>query len=273
MSRRSSRSAHLVKYQCENCHHQVDLDLKELRKSQRTQATQEPQEHHEPREDNSVNLINPSSPGLDLPVCVELIYPGFWITRSDGRHDFTTDEQCDRNSVMISTESLLYVYKLALRHYLLSKQLITPADIDAANLVPHVVVRKSKTDLFSYYRKINGEKFIITEDKLSAKADFLLIELDERRDLHMTLIYSKKIGRRVDLMAAFKLVLRTLNQSPQMIQEYRSLDYFGQGEIQYWYENEASFPSAIKTPPDYVPNSIRNEPQHYRLSPAGTIIS
>lgn len=262
MNRRHPKSHQLVVYRCENCQHEVELDLKELKELRKNRPHRADQSNHPPGD------------GLDLPVCVELTYLGFWITRPDGRHDFTTDEQCDRNSVMVSTESLLYVYKLALRHYLLAKKIITPKEIDAANLVPHVVVRKSKTDPFSYYHKIQGETFIITEDKLSAKADFLIIELDERLgvNLHMTLIYSKKIKQRVDLIATFKLVLRTLNQHPEMIPEYRNLADFGLGEVNYWYENETSFPLAIRKPKDYVSTVVRVEPRNYQLSPAGTII-
>ncbi len=71
---------------------------------------------------------------LDLPVCLQVEYDGFWTTN------------CNRNSVILKPNSLLYVYKLAFRHLLLSMNVITPHDIDSQNLVPHIVVRKSNTD-------------------------------------------------------------------------------------------------------------------------------
>ena len=128
----------------------------------------------------------------DLPVCVRVDHDGFWITNNNGIHISSLDYNCDRNSVMLTPNSLLYIYKLAFRHLLLSMKVITSYDIDAQNLVPHIVVRKNKADTNSNYNKIQGETFIITDESLSDKTDFLIIELDRERDLHMTVCYSKK---------------------------------------------------------------------------------
>ena len=53
----------------------------------------------------------------------------FWITDSNGTQTFTKDVDCD--SVLLDLNSLLYVYKLTLGHFLLSQQTIIPQQIDA----------------------------------------------------------------------------------------------------------------------------------------------
>lgn len=245
-------------YTCENCNHQVEFHL-----------NAKPIKEEKRKEEKEKTVVPSTFPSF--PVCVQLKHNGFWITTPEGVHKSTLDVNCDRNSVMLSNDCLLYVYKLALRHFLLSRQVITPQEIDAANLVPHVMVRKNKTDPFSKYSQIQGEKFIITEKMLSVRSDFLLIELDEKRDLHMTLIYSKKIKSRGDLVAALKTVLQTLNQHPELIEEYSKLEYFGQEETNYWFHNPDSYPLKIKTPLDYIPKA-KEDFKIKNLSPAGSIL-
>ncbi len=247
-------------YTCENCNRQVELHLN-------AKAIKEPKPRKEKKEQQSMVVSEFPS----FPIYVELKHIGFWITTPEGIHKSTLDENCDRNSVMLSDSCLLYVYKLALRHFLLSRQVITPDEIDAANLVPHIMVRKNKTDPFSKYSRIQGEKFIITEKMLSVKSDFLLIELDEKRDLHMTLIYSKKIKNRIDLVETFKSVLQTLNQCPSMIEEYSRLEYFGLPEINYWFDTPDSYPLKIKRPLDYIPTP-KEDFKIKNVSPAGSIL-
>lgn len=210
----------------------------------------------------------------DLPVCVELKHRGFWITNDKGEHEPTSDETCDRNSVMFTNDCLLYVYKLALRHLLLSMQVVGPSDIDPANLIPHTVVRKNKTDPFSKFNKIQNEKFIITEEMFSAKSDFLIVELDAKRDLHSTLIYLKKIKDKVNLLEAIKTVIKVLNAYPHLIKEYSNLPYFGFSNAEYWYENPNSYPFNIAIPENYKPKpkiSIKIDPKN--ISEAGSIIA
>src|SRR5205823_1632906 len=72
--------------------------------------------------------------------------------------------------------------KLAFRHLLISENLITAKTIDAANLVPHIRVRKDKSDAFSKYTSIQNRTFLIDESSLSAKQDFLTIELYREED-------------------------------------------------------------------------------------------
>lgn len=212
-----------------------------------------------------------SSP--DLPILVTVIHKGFWVTEKDGTHIGVDDINCDKNSVMLANNCLLYVYKLALRHLLLSNKIITPQDIDNGNLVPHIVVRKNKHDPFSTYKSIQGNSFILKEENFSAKSDFLIAELDEKQDLHCTLIYSKKIKQRVDLIQAFKTVIKVLNYYPNLIQEYASLPYFGQAEISYWYDRTVYNPMEVKAPADYQPsvhNACKDVPKV--VSAAGSIL-
>lgn len=208
----------------------------------------------------------------DLPLCVKLKYEGFWITNTHDKHVCFNDETCDRNSVMLTNDCLLYVYKLALRHYLLSKQIISPYDIDAQNLVPHVVIRKGKNDANSKYKSAKNEDFIITEEMITVKSDFLLVELDVKRDLHMTLIYNKKIKSKVDLLEALKIVIRNLNLYPSLIKDYANLDYFGYYEMDYWYNDINSYPLHVKKPLNYIPTEVvKTIPQN--ITAAGSIIS
>lgn len=239
MSRKSS-----LLYRCEKCDHEVELKLTVV--SERKARS---------RVDNDTikHLNTQPDTRLSLPVCVKLSYSGFWVTNTHGFHISVNDESCTRNSVMLNNDCLLYVYKLALRHYLLSQKIITPHDIDAQNLVPHVVVRKSPSDTQSKYKSANGEIFIIDEIALSVKNDFLLIELDVQRDLHMTLIFSKKIKNKCNLVNALRTVIGNLNEHPELIEKYSSLEYFGLAEIDYWYNTPESYPLDVNKPLDYQP--------------------
>lgn len=205
-----------------------------------------------------------------LPIYAPLYHQGFWTTDNHGMHVASLDEHCNRNSVMLRPDCLFYVYKIAFRHLLLSMDVIEPSDIDAANLVPHVVVRKNSTDSFSKYTTIGSHPFLITRKDLSSKQDFLMIELDKKRDLHMTLIFSKGIGKRVNLVEAFINLIKLLNYMPDLIDSYASLSYFGQKEIHYWYETRASYPHNIIMPNNYqVPTK---EVVTYQVSNAGSIL-
>ena len=197
-------------------------------------------------------------------------HKGFWTTNEDGKHEPSLDENCNRNSVMISEDCLFYVYKIAFRHLLLSMGVVTPTDMDNANMVPHVVVRKNKTDPFSKYKTIQGEHFIIGETELSVKNDFVIMELDTKRDLHMTLIYSKGIGKKLDLVDAFSKVIKILNYRPELIKMYSQLDYFGTDEINYWYDTGDQYPDNI-VPKEYIPEKPE-EKVIPKVTEAGSII-
>lgn len=108
-------------------------------------------------------IINPAASKAianapSLPVFFQFSHQGFWITDKNGQHVPTTDKKCNRNSVMLRNDCLLYVYKLALRHFLLSIKAVQPNQIDPANLVPHTVVRKNSNDPFSKYDSISKLK-------------------------------------------------------------------------------------------------------------------
>lgn len=205
-----------------------------------------------------------------LPVYVQLNHKGFWTTNFNGEHIPSFDMDCDRNSVMISEDSLLYVYKLALRHLLLSMRVIEPADVDSANLVPHVVVRKSNKDPFSKYKSIQGEKFLISDSELSVKSDFIMIELDRKRDLHMTLIYCKGVGKKIDLKEALVNVIKLLNHNPELIKLYQSLEYFGNKEMDYWYHSGSAYPNNILIPETYIKKPVKI--LNFQVTSAGSII-
>ena len=205
-----------------------------------------------------------------LPLYVKLTHKGFWVTNSDGVHQPSQDEGCNRNSIMISEDCLLYVYKLAFRHLLLSMKIVHPDEIDSANLVPHVVVRKNKDDPFSKYKSIQNEHFLIDESAISSKNDFIIVELDKKRDLHMTLIFSKGLGKKMNLVEAFTNVIKLLNYSPELIDVYTSLAYFGNKEINYWYETGNLYPNNIYIPVDYVPPV--KQVHELKITNAGSII-
>lgn len=216
------------------------------------------------------DIIKQVSDCKSLPLYVALKNEGFWTTDINGLHLPNLDESCNRNSVMLSSDCLLYVYKIALRHLLLSMNIIQPSEVDPANLVPHVVVRKNKDDPFSKYKSIKDENFLITETDVSSKSDFIIIELDKKRDLHMTLIYSKGIGKKINLVEAFTNVIKLLNYQPELIQLYSSLKYFGKDEIEYWYDTGSLYPHNILIPENYV-KEIK-EPKKINVTSAGSVI-
>ena len=194
------------------------------------------------------DIFNEVPDTISLPLYVQLHHKGFWTTDNNGIHVSSLDENCNRNSVMLSPDCLLSVYKIALRHLLLSMGVIQPMNIDSANLVPHVVVRKNKDDPFSKYKSIQDEHFLISEVDLSSKSDFIMIELDKKRDLHMTLIYAKGIGKRIDLIDTFNSVIKLLNYRPDLIELYASIEYFGQKELEYWHETSQLYPYISEFP-------------------------
>lgn len=207
----------------------------------------------------------------DLPLLVEIKHRGFWITDNDGKHVSTEDEKCERNSIMLTPDCLLYVYKLAFRHLLLSMRVITPKDIDAANLVPHIKVRKDNRDTFSNYKVMQGKKFKITQETLSVRKDFLTIELDEQKDLHCTMIYSKKVGEKINLLEAFRVMIRVLNNDSNLIIQYANLPDFGQSCAEWWYER-GNFPHDVNPPIDFKSKVIQENFDHIKTTPAGSII-
>jgi len=208
---------------------------------------------------------------INLPLLVEIHHNGFWVTDSNGMHIADRNEKCDRNSIMLTPDCLLYVYKIALRHLLLSFKVIEPNDIDAANLIPHIRVRKDKNDPFSNYNKMEGRKFIVKEETISVKKDFIMIELNEKKDIHFTLIFSKGLGKKCNLLSAFKTVIQLLNVHPEMIEKYQNLDYFGEKHSIYWYEN-GHYPNNLELPDDYNPIEITENFDHIKTTKAGSII-
>ncbi len=203
------------------------------------------------------SIMDQVSGQLSFPIRCEFTHLGFWVTSKDGLHEFTNDQNCIKNSVMISPKSLFYVYKIALRHLLLSMKMIEPAEIDSANLVPHVVVRKNPTDPFSKYDLIQNRQIQINVTDLSAKKDFLIMELDKKQNLHMTLIYAKGIGKRTDLIQAMINVIKLLNYQPNLIEQYKALPYFGHQYLSYWYDTGDLYPNNFIIPDDFHPHAMK----------------
>jgi hypothetical protein len=206
---------------------------------------------------NVPNINLDKSPNLPVKILVK--HKGFWITDPSGTHTTSQNSLCDNNSVMFTNDSLLYVYKLALRHFLLTKKVIEPTDIDNANLVPHMRVRKDKNDRFSKYDLVQNKNYIIREQDISIKNDFITIEVDIKKDLHSTLIFSKGIKHKIDLLKAFKTVLSILNAFPNLIDEYSKLPYFGEAAIKYWYYESNNYPFNVTPPFDYIAPEEKSE--------------
>ena len=187
----------------------------------------------------------------NLPAVAKVAHLGWWVT-VEGKHLATRNEALARNSVVLAPTSLLYVWKLALRHLCLARGWVSPARIDAQNLVPHIRVREDKSSASSY-DAIEGEEFCITPELLSAKSDFLTLELDAERGLHCTMIFAKGLKKRADMIAAFDQTLGLLNARPELIAAYASLPYFGQAAIHYWHDTPELYPDNIVPPAGYVP--------------------
>lgn len=218
------------------------------------------------------DLIKELNDTPDLPIGVTIKHQGFWITDKSGKHVGTMDEGCDRNSIMLTPECMLYVYKLVLRHLLLSMKVLTPHNVDNQNLVPHIMIRKDKSDPHSAFSTINGEDFFIAEADLSIKSDFLLVELDRDRDLHMTLCYKKKIKELVDMKSALSLVIKILNKHPELIARYQALPYFAEANTKYWYDTPNSFPFNLEVPENYKPIVKQVSLSSYSMTPAGSVV-
>lgn len=251
---------------CENCGHQNEIRKDKKSKKDKNDKT-----------NSQIQLIklDDINNNKSLPVCVEIKHNGFWITDNNGMHISTLNENCDRNSIMLTNDCLLYVYKIALRHLLLSMKVITPDDIDSANLVPHIKVRENKNDPFSKYKLVQNKKYIINDEQVSVKKDFITIEVDRKNDLHCTMIYSKKIGDTVDLLWAFKTTIKILNAYPELIKQYSELPYFGKNYINYWYACPLNaYPFNVQLDPQFDNTSIVSEPNFdsIKVSLAGSII-
>jgi hypothetical protein len=248
---------------CEECGHQTEI-----------QKRQKSRDDDHNLQTKLIRLNDEVYKSKNLPICVEIKHNGFWITNEHGVHISTLDERCDKNSIMLSNDCLLYIYKIALRHLLLSMKVITPQDIDPANLVPHIKVRENKYDNFSKYKLMQNKKYIISDKEVSVKKDFITIEVDRKNDLHCTLIYSKKIGDKVDLFGAFALVIQTLNTYPELIKQYSDLPYFGQKCMNYWYNCPDKYPFNVQLDDQFNDAHTNNEVDYnsIKISPAGSII-
>jgi hypothetical protein len=135
-------------------------------------------------------------------------------------------------------------------------KVISPSDIDGANLIPHIKVRNNKNDPFSKHKEVQHKKYIINEDQISAKKDFLIVEVDSKKDLHCTMIYCKKIGAKVDLFDCFKKIIKVLNTYPELIIQYAELPYFGQECINFWHNDAPeNYPFNVKLPDGYTTKS------------------
>lgn len=235
---------------CDKCDHKMKLTLGE-------KISKRISKPEKPSMDNSIldlpEDINSKLVGLNaFPMAVTIADLGFWTTDNNGIHKPNADVSVKSNSVMFSSDCELYVCKLALRHFLLSKKIIPPF-IDPGNLVSHMVVRSDRNRGFADYSAMKGKTVTVTTSMLTAKNDFLMVELNRNTtpDLHTTLIFSKGIGKKVDLIAAFETVVKILRAYPILIEQYKSLPYFGQSAIKYWHDTGDLYPFNVIQPESY----------------------
>lgn len=205
-----------------------------------------------------------------FPLQVKVEHQGFWVT-VDNKHVATTDPLCSRNSVMLQPTCLLSLWKLAFRHSLISKGFLTVDDLDAANLVPHIRVRKDPSDGFSHYEDVK-RTYLLSREHFSSRKDFLTIELDIKKNLHFTLVYSKGIGGKMNLLSAFEETMRILNNDPNLVDQYTSLPYFGEQAASYWQLTKDKYPTNIVPPTDFKIPPLEEPPVCSKVSPAGTVL-
>jgi len=108
---------------------------------------------------------------------------------------------------------------------------------------------------------------------VSNKKDFIVLELDKKRDLHMTLVYKKQIRNNIDLMACLKLVIHLLNTYPELVTMYANLSYFGNQQTKYWYDVPESFPFRIEIPASYTVTDEKPNYDALKVASGGSIIN
>jgi hypothetical protein len=200
-----------------------------------------------------------------LPLLVEFNHDGFWDVDEKG-YRYNTDVNCDRNSVIVSKDCLFSIYKIALRHLLLSMDVIQPDDVVLPNLIPYLNVRKNKYDPNSIYDSIKKRKFLITQKNILVEQNSLSLMLDQQTDLRILLICDKNITLSVDLAEVFIKVIQLLNAHPDFIKEYAKLEDFGKNEVAYWYSTKSLYPNNIVMPKKYTIVDDR------KVSSAGSIL-
>lgn len=120
-AKRINQKCGTLLYKCENCDHEVEFTLN----AKFVDANRAPTQHVPQNNLNVSPVPRPIIPaGRDFPVVVEVKHSGFWMTSLSGVHMSTNEVNCKNNSVMLTPDCLLYVYKLALRHLLLSTKVI-----------------------------------------------------------------------------------------------------------------------------------------------------
>jgi hypothetical protein len=252
---------------CEKCQHQSELFVTtkndKPEENSKKRKLDDVKTKEESKEEKSIvtstgvtSLKSSASAASPFPLLVQFNHQGLWLTdEKTNIHTGTMDETKGRGSVMLTPNCLLSVHKLAMRHKCLSLGIVKPHHIDNANLICHSIIRKSPGDAFSHFKTVQGEKFLIERTDMSAKNDFLTIELDRDRDIHCTMIYRKGIGKEVDLIKLFEEVLETLHKNPHLIKEYASLPDFGKDVIDYWSETPQLYPDNVSLPEDYKPST------------------
>lgn len=256
------------KIQCENCKHVMEVDVRIGLKKQRSHRAPLSEPSH-PREEET--LGEEKKVFTCFPLEIDVSHRGFWIT-TDGKHLALDDASCrTRNSVLLDSTCLLYVWKLALRHFLITQEWIDERDLDAQNLVPHIKIRPDANAGSAGYQDIK-QTFRLNESNFSAKKDFLTIELDQKRDWHFTLIYSKGLGRKHDLLEAFRQVMKVLHSNEQLIPQYSALPYFGKDAALYWSQSKSLYPHNVVPPTDFVASGPIPLKKSKHVSPSGIIL-
>lgn len=253
----NSKNSNLAETECET---NKVLEIKETKDTKETKVKELELENG--KSTKKLKLVKSSKSNDEIkiddifPRIIKIEHKGFWMSDANGKHYAETDKKCSRNSVMLSETCPLYILKLAMRHRAVCHKYLPLVKIDAQNSVPHIVVRKSPADSNNQFDNIQGEEFKIDESSLSLKKQFLIVELDRDRDLHMTMLYNSNLPNDINLKEEFAHVVRLLDQRPDFAKLYSELPYFGIDAAAYWLESADSYPENITQPIDWTPKPI-----------------
>ena len=142
------------------------------------------------------------------------------------------------------------------------------------NYVPHIVVRSNASGL-GEYENIQEKLFKVTEQDSSVKSNFVILELDRERDLHMTLIFAKGLSRKCDdLVYEIKQVFKMFDENMGIAKEYAALPNFGIDTVPYWFATKSEYSNNITKPYGWLETpAAKLDLSQYELGPSGVIKS
>jgi len=185
-----------------------------------------------------------------FPCVVKVQDVGWWTTNETGDHVPSTDDFVKSNCRMLTGG--LRILKMEVQRLLVCAGLLHP-NVDAQNLISHMVVRSANNRGYKNYSELQNKDIEITHSMLSAKRDFLILEVNKQTDLHTTLVYSKGIGDKIDLIKVFEFVLKLQRAYPQLQKEIEALPLCNKNIPHYWYETRNQYPFNTTPPENYIP--------------------